>query len=169
MSKGGGNRGRGAAVKWLRDHAGYKGDGCLIWPFSRNGETGYGHFGYLGEMLYAHRFMCELVHGPAPEGKTYAAHHCGKGHEGCVHPEHIAWKTPYENALDRLTHGNNHKSGRKRNKLTPERAQQIRALKGRESQWKIARDFGVSQSTVSQIHRDVAWPVRSHQQLRHTT
>lgn len=149
--------GKGKAVAWLRANAGHEGDACLTFPFNRNNETGYGQFGFYGEMVYAHRFMCEMVKGPAPSPKHYAAHECGKGHEGCVNPRHIDWKTPYENAIDRLRHGNNMKAGRKRNVLTPERAAEILRQKGATPQWELAKQYGVSQSTVSQIHRGVAW------------
>ncbi len=56
-------RGEGAAAKFLHDNVLYAGDACLIWPFSRM-PTGYGSLGYLGKLHYAHRLMCELVHGP---------------------------------------------------------------------------------------------------------
>lgn len=34
-----GKRGEGEAVKWLRDHADYDGDECLIFPFYLNPDT----------------------------------------------------------------------------------------------------------------------------------
>lgn len=151
------NNGNGKAIRWLRAHAGHDGAACLTWPYSRNSENGYGSLGHEGKLVYAHRTMCEMVHGPAPSERHYAAHHCGNGHEGCVNPKHIAWKTPRENAMDRLLHGNNSKSGRKRDKLNEESARKILVLKGKKPQWHIAREFGVSQSTVSQIHRGIAW------------
>jgi hypothetical protein len=95
------NKGNGAAVKWLRDRATYNGDGCLIFPFSRNPQKGYGMFGNNGELLYAHRFMCELANGPPPTRKHQTLHSCGNGHGGCVHPQHLSWGTNSDNQRDR--------------------------------------------------------------------
>jgi hypothetical protein len=60
------NKGKGEAVKFLRDRVEYRGSMCLIWPFFCNPISGYGSFGYNGEHYYAHQFMCALVHGPRP-------------------------------------------------------------------------------------------------------
>src|SRR4051812_5100930 len=103
------NKGKGEAVAWLREHALYCGDDCLIWPFSR--ARGYGNFGYLGKNIYAHRFMCELIHGPAPTPDHHAAHSCGNGHKACVNPMHITWKTSSENMRDKELHGTTRPKG----------------------------------------------------------
>jgi hypothetical protein len=139
------NRGKGAAVAWLRAHAAHQGDECLTWPFSRIGK-GYGSFGYLRKQLYAHRFMCELVHGPAPSPQHQAAHSCGKGHEGCVNPRHLSWKTNSENQLDRSAHGN--REPKRRTILTVEQVTTIRALKGHKTQREIADMFGVKPGCI---------------------
>ena len=151
MTKPAYNRGKGKAVAWLRDHAAYDGDECLIWPFSRIPE-GYGMFGYLGELLYAHRFMCEIVHGPAPSKKHQAAHSCGNGHEGCVNQNHLSWKDKFGNAQDRVKHGNQSKAGRVRNILTLTDVSEILAFKGKVSQYLLAPIYGVSRETISAIH-----------------
>lgn len=145
-------RGEGRAIKFLQNNLAYQGDDCLIWPYCRNPGTGYGMLGHLGKMLYAHRFMCELAHGPAPSPKHYATHSCGMGHEGCVNPRHLKWDTPTGNAMDRLAHGNNNKPGRKRNKLTKTQVDEIRAWKGHISQYLLAPIYGVSRETISSIH-----------------
>lgn len=120
------NRGSGKTIQWIQDHLSYPHDDwCLIWPFSRT--RGYGQFGYLGKGYYAHRYMCELVHGAAPSPEHQAAHSCGNGVEGCVNPKHLSWKTQSENQLDCRQHGTQAKSydgisGR----LSAEQAHQIR-------------------------------------------
>jgi len=154
-----GKKGEGAGVKFLRDNVLYAGDSCLVWPLSRH-PTGYGTLGYLGKIHYAHRFMCELVHGPAPTPKHFASHHCGNGHKGCVHPRHLAWKTPSGNAIDRVKHGNNWPKGHrvKYSKLNKEKASEIRALKGFVTQYELATLYGVSRETVSHIHCGRMWP-----------
>lgn len=145
-------KGNGAAVNWLRDHVTYAGEGCLTWPFSRNPEKGYGMFGYNGRSLYAHRFMCELVHGPAPSRKHQASHLCGLGHEGCVHPHHLAWKTNAENQLDRRTHGTVRRDGMKM-KLTHSQVAEARRLKGIETQTSLAKRFGVRPGCIEYWQR----------------
>lgn len=141
-------RGEGEVAKWLRYHANYDAEWCLIFPFSRNDETGYGSFGHEGKQRYAHRFMCELVHGPAPADKPYCAHSCGRGHEGCVHPKHLSWKSISENLLDRRQHGTVRHGSRATPKLTEEQIAQIRALKGQKTQQQLADMFGVKRPAI---------------------
>jgi hypothetical protein len=141
-------RGKGAAVEWLRAHVGYKAKSCLAWPFSRH-PTGYGSLGVERKQHYAHRYMCELVHGPAPSDKHQAAHSCGNGHMGCVNPLHLSWKLIRDNLLDRRGHGtaiaNQH--GRFGG-LTTEQVAQIRALKGVKTQQELADMFGVKRPAI---------------------
>ena len=147
-------RGNGKAVAWLRAHVDYDGEGCLPWPFCLC--NGYGHFGHEGENHYAHRFMCTLVKGPPPTPFHEAAHSCGRGDQGCVHPQHLDWKTTSGNQLDRALHGTKN-SWAARGKLTPEEAAQIRALKGQKTQQEIAAMFGISRSQVSWVMTGKAW------------
>lgn len=151
------NKGNGKTIKWLRAHAGHEGDDCLIWPFSKS--NGYGMFGYLGELHYAHRFMCELAHGPSPEGYD-ASHSCGNGHKGCCNPRHVSWKSKSDNQYDRAHHGTKNTWG-PRGKLTPQIAEQIKALKGTAPQRVLAARFGVSRSNISNIQCGRQWPVET--------
>lgn len=140
-------------LKWLQTHASYSGDDCLTWPFYT--ANGYGMFGYRGKLTYAHRFMCELIHGPAPSRNHVASHSCGRGHLGCVNPRHLEWKTYSANQLDRARHGT--KNCGARGKLTPEAAAQIRALAGIKTQREMAEMFGVSRSQISWVVTGKAW------------
>lgn len=145
------NRGKGKAIAWLREHAAHTGDDCLIWPFYRL-PNGYGQLGYDGHVHYAHRFICALAHGSPPTQKHEAAHSCGKGHEGCVNPRHLSWKTISQNLLDCRKHGTQARSyDGKRGRLTPIQVHQIRALKGTTRQSDIATMFKVSEPTVRDI------------------
>lgn len=146
------NKGKGRVVQWLRDHASYSGGDCLVFPFARNRQKGYGAFGHNGETHYAHRFMCELVNGPAPEGRPQASHSCGNGHRGCVTPKHLSWKSNSGNQLDRRRHGTD--SARVlRRRLRPHEVEQVRALKGRKTQAEIALQFGVAVGCIEYWHR----------------
>lgn len=143
-------KGKGRAVEWIRHHANYDADFCLLFPFYRD-PNGYGQFGYLGKMHYAHRFMCELVHGSPPPGHE-AAHSCGNGHLGCANPKHLSWKTRSANRQDSTAHGmgvRNHTNNRR--KLTEEQLQQIHALKGKKTQVQIGEMFGISAQSVRSI------------------
>lgn len=149
--RGGPNKGKGKHRKWLLDRANYQGDECLIWPFYRL-PNGYAMFGCFGKMHYAHRYMCELVNG-APPPRYEAAHSCGNGHSGCVHPKHLSWKTKTANRRDSIGHGTSIRNTRgKRGILTPDQVITIRSLKGVETQDKIAARFGVSAPTIRAIY-----------------
>lgn len=79
----------------------YPGDECLFWPFARS-ANGYGSLHWHGREEGTHRLACMFAHGPAPEGRNYAAHSCGNGHLGCVNPRHLRWATQKENMLDKI-------------------------------------------------------------------
>lgn len=146
------NRGKGKARQWLINHAGHDEGRCLVFPFARNSKTGYGSFGYNGEQLYAHRYMCELVYGPQPTPEHEAGHSCGNGHGGCVNPQHLNWITKSENRLDALRHGRGIRGRLKgRPRLTPEQVAEIRGLKGQMTQEAIASKFNISEPRVRAI------------------
>lgn len=138
---------KSACMDWLRAHANYASDECLIWPFSRI-PKGYGQLGI--RRTYAHRFMCELVNGPPPTPKHQTRHDCGNGHLGCVNPRHLSWATNSQNQLDRRRHGTA-KVPRKR--LTAEQVEEIRRLKGIETQASIASRLGVKTACVEYWQR----------------
>lgn len=132
---------------WLREHVGYSGEDCLIWPFARNGH-GYANLG--GKP--AIKIMCELAHGPAPTPKHETAHSCGKGAEGCISPVHLRWATRKENHADKKIHGTNcDGESNWRAVLTEADVVAIRSLVGRKSQSQIALQFGVSRGCVAGV------------------
>lgn len=143
------NRGKGRGIQWIREHATYQGDDCLMWPM--NTTSGYGVFSHLGVHHYAHRYMCELANGPAPSPDHEASHSCGMGHQGCCNPRHLEWKTRAENQQDRRRHGTK-AVWACRGKLSWHEVQQILALKGKKTQIEIAEMFGVRRATISGIH-----------------
>jgi hypothetical protein len=152
-------RGGGQAVKWLVNMRSYAGHDCLIWPFSRL-KSGYGNFGVDGRQFYAHRFMCELTHGPAPSRKHVAAHSCGRGSDGCVNPTHLSWKTQLENERDKAIHGRNAWTRRngKRYKLTALEVAKIRSLEGKKTVTELEAMFGVTRSNIRKILQGKSWP-----------
>lgn len=146
------NKGKGAGFAFLRGHLADEDGPCLIWPLFRDPGTGYGKLGHLGEHLYAHREMCKLVNGPAPSPDHEASHSCGRGHDGCVHPKHLSWKTNAENQADRRRHGTaatNPFGGRTRR--SPEQTEEIRRAIGTDTVTALAARFNVSRRTIERI------------------
>lgn len=146
----------GELHQWLLDHVDHDSEGCLIWPFAR-GRDGRGRLtGSISPQ--AHRAMCILVHGEPPSPIHEAAHSCGKGHEGCVHPRHLRWATPSENAADKWIHGTEtHGEACPMAKLTEAQVMAIRSLQGTATQREIGERFGVDGETVGSIHRRETW------------
>jgi hypothetical protein len=135
-------------------------DECLIWPFHRM-NNGYAPIGIPGTRTKttASRVVCERLHGPAPTPQHQAAHNCGKGHLGCVNPNHIEWKTPAQNQADRIIHGTSNRGARQwMSKLEPPQVYEIRRLaKAKLPQAEIAARFGIEQPTVSRIVSRGTW------------
>lgn len=96
-------REHGKQVPWLLAHVGYKGDDCLIWPFAYH-RDGRGQITYERTTQQTHRVMCRLRHGEPPTPAHEAAHSCGRGHHGCVNPNHLRWATHIENLADQIAH-----------------------------------------------------------------
>lgn len=145
--------GTGKAYQWMVAHADYPHkDWCLVWPFYRD-RHGRGMMGHEGKRYWAHRFMCIMVHGEPSSPQLQAGHNCGKGHEGCVNPLHLKWKTPSENAVDRWEHNPQlvrHLNGTAR-MLVPSQAKAIASAKGFRTQAELAAQFGVSENVITNI------------------
>ncbi len=139
----------GAGLEWLLFHRGYPGEDCIVWPLARN-RQGYGTQAFNGRTQGAHRAMCILAHGEPPSSEHEAAHSCGRGHEGCVNPNHLSWKTPKENGADKVLHAE--LTGRTGHmKLTHAQCLEIIALRGTSPQSHVARRYGVSEATISRL------------------
>lgn len=127
--------------------------GCWIW-MGKCDKNGYGMFWFNGMDYRAHRAAYELYKGcPVPEGK-FALHRCDT--PACVNPYHLFAGTNSDNLRDMVAKGrsirgtmNNHC------KLTEQDVVKIRA--DNRSQSKIALDYGVWQTTISQIKNNKIW------------
>lgn len=146
------NKGKGKGAKFLFDNVSYKGDACLLWPYSTE-YNGYGNFGYMSQMHRSHKFMCELAHGPRPSSKHEAAHSCGNAL--CVNPGHISWKTRSENELDKRRHGtasggaaHSDGNGGSRTRLELWRIEDMRANKGKIPADVLAKRHGIKRGGV---------------------
>lgn len=151
-------KGKGEAHKWLLAHVDYQGDDCLKWPFGGDPKSGRGVLQHNGVRGWAHRWMCRLAHGEPPTPKHTAAHECGKGHEGCINPRHLIWKTQAENNADCARHGTSpkHFDG-SQGRLTSPQVEEIRGARGSRTMRELAATFDVSEGTINDI-----WRGRTH-------
>lgn len=134
---------------WIRDVAlTHQGGACLTWPFGTM-RDGYAGMGREGKALRAHRYICQHVRGEPPTPEHHAAHSCGKGHEACVSPHHLSWKTPSENFKEGAKHP--------RHKLTPEEVAEIRRTADIEKSWITAARFKVTDGTIRKIRAGKLW------------
>jgi hypothetical protein len=154
----GGKLSPGTLRKWVDEVAlGFKGDECLNWPFRPN-SAGYAVMQIDKKLIQVSRYICEVFYGPAPTPGHEAAHSCGKGHEGCVNPGHLSWKTSTENEADKRIHGTVVEGERHpKAKLTVEQVLAIRASKGTETQSMLSRQYGVSRMSIRRIWNHVSW------------
>lgn len=141
----------GAPMSWLDEHLNHSGLDCLKWPFGPNINIG-------GIYIVATRLMCALAHGAPPSDIHEAAHSCGKAHEGCINPNHLSWKTPKENAADKIIHGThdrgeNHVSSI----LTESDVREIRRLQGIVLQRVLADRYGVCSPHICAVQNENAW------------
>jgi hypothetical protein len=146
-------RDKGRGAEFLRANVAYAGDDCLTWILKGRDGKGYGQVAYGGKLRLAHRVMCILAHGEPPTPEHHAAHSCGKGHEACVNPRHLSWKTASENQADTVTHGTCKKKGGTRQKLTDEQVAEIRAWRGIRTQKALGELYCVRPETIGQIQR----------------
>lgn len=150
-------RGEGRANAFLVALKGHQGDECITWPFWRD-KYGRGKLQHEGRRYWAHRWMCEMEYGPPPTPAHKATHDCGKGHEGCVNPKHLSWKTQKENLADCWLHGTQgrHSLG-PGGKLKPDEVQAIRDLEATHTQEQLATMFNVAEGTINDIWRGRTW------------
>lgn len=135
----------------------YRGDDCLIWPFTRV-QFGYGRIHIDGVTHRVHRLACEKMHGTPPPNQAHVAHTCGNGHLGCVNPMHLRWATIAENNHDKIAHGRSSRGKRNPTAVLDEnKVREIRKLRGVMTQRAIADRYGVSNQTVSLILKGGVW------------
>lgn len=147
----------GEPLQWLRDHSKYNETDCLIWPFAKSLD-GYAQIHIDGKLHLAGRAMCRIAHGEPLNPTDEAAHSCGKGNMGCVSPAHLRWLTHSDNEADKVAHGTVTRGERHpRTSLTEIEVFLIRQARGRETTKAIASRFGISGSSVRDIHSGRTW------------
>jgi hypothetical protein len=114
---------------------------CWIWKLCKT-PTGYAKCADgAGSWRGGHQVYYERMYGAPPPG-TELDHLCSV--RACVNPEH----------LEAIPHVENIQRGRNA-KVTPEQVREIRA--SGESYTALARQYGLSASQISRIHRRKSW------------
>lgn len=131
-------------------------DECIPWPYGK-GANGYGTAGFLGEKTSAHRAVLILRTGVLPSLGMEAAHDpitCKE--RSCVNPAHLRWASRVDNILDKKVSGTE-LSGELncQAKLTERDVIMIREDK--RSERVVAKEYGVSKSTVGRVRRREMW------------
>jgi len=147
-----GRKGQGNGIAFILSHASYEGEDCVLWPYSTD-YNGYGQFGYNGELLRAHKFMCELVHGQPPSPELEASHSCGVA--ACINPKHLSWETHSDNEKLKRKHGTAGGGARRpdgnggnRTYLTAEQIADIRANRYIVPAKELAEKHGIKRGGV---------------------
>jgi hypothetical protein len=125
----------------------------------------YGNHGYAQVCLYVspgktksvntHAMVAAAFIGPLPEGMM-VCHNDGDGSNNRL--SNLRHDTPQGNSSDRLRHGTNLPGEQNpQAKLTDNEARAIRAIKGAAAYRDIARQFGVSFTTIQKIMSGGGW------------
>lgn len=133
-------------------------NGCWIWTAGKRpnskGVLYPRHHTQLGS-IGAHRFSYSIYIESIPKGMM-VCHKCDT--PLCVNPDHLFLGYHKDNMCDMVNKGRSYRGqGEFANssKLTNEQANQIRSMSGSQSD--IAKHFGISQATVSQIKRFITY------------
>jgi len=123
---------------------------CWLW-LGRTNEKGYGKFDINRLPVYVHRFVWELINGPIKEGLC-VCHTCDN--PSCCNPSHLFLGTQEDNIHDMMHKGRH--VGHK--KLTEDQVREIKTKLGEGQSCKaLAKEYKVSQSTISMINRGANW------------
>ncbi len=119
----------------------------------------YYQFSAMGKKILIHRAVAEAFMGPCPAGKE-VSHIDGNSHNNCLtNLEYVSHK---DNESMKILHGTS-AAGEKNGsaKLTTSNVNEIRIRfkrEGRGSGTRLAKEFGVCESTISNIVHGKRWP-----------
>ena len=127
--------------------------GCWEWSGGRN-DRNYGQVRFGGKMTRAHRLSYETYIGEIPSGMV-VRHICDN--PPCINPAHLETGTLADNNRDKAERGRATSGGRSWSaKLSESEVGQI-LRQGGGSTRELAREFGVSPTTIRNIRNGVAW------------
>lgn len=133
---------------------------CWIWIASTT-MHGYGKFFFNGRLRGAHivAYILTTSHEPPIETPSIL-HHCDGGAIGCVRPSHLYAGTQADNMADKGARGREIRGEqRAMAKLTYILADEIRVryAAGGLSHQKLAVEYGVTRTAISQILHRLTW------------
>jgi HNH endonuclease len=133
-------------------------DTCWLWT-GHISENGYGVVGIKGKEYKAHRVSYFIEHGRIDNDRL-VLHRCDV--RDCVNPAHLFLGTPKDNSQDAVRKKRNTKLYGERNgkaKLTRAAVLAIRRIckRGGVYQKTVAKQFGVSEATVSYVVSGGRW------------
>ena len=130
-----------------------KTESCWLWT-GATGHYGHGGVGINSKTHKTHRISWLLAGNTIPEGHVIR-HKCRS--KNCLNPEHLETGTRAENSADMLRDGTS-TQGEKHPcvKLTTEQVLEIRE-RATENQCRLAEEYRVTQSTISQIIQRRTW------------
>lgn len=146
---------------YFEDHVMETSDGCRIWPGAK--LNGYPRLNEGRDRRMVHILTCERWYGLRPQG-TQVAHSCGN--KGCWAGEHLRWATPQENCADRDAHGTTAMGeAHGMSTLTADQVTELRqryegggrARRGENTMTALAKEYGVTIATVSNIINRNTW------------
>ena len=133
-----------------------KTEGCWLWMAQKNAD-GYGHYGFNGGYMRAHRFALEESLGKSI-GNLIVMHTCDN--PACVRPSHLVVGTHADNMADKVRK-NRQASGEKNGAslLTELQVREMRSkYKPKIYTYKmLANEYGVSKDTVQKAVRGIYW------------
>ena len=138
-------------------------DECWLWIGGLK-SNGYGQISddprngeYVGRKRTAHRVAYEIAFGPIPGG-LHVLHRCDN--RACVNPGHLFLGTHQDNMADMLAKRRHaHGDRQPTRKLNQHQVRAIRWLASHDPgpQVELAREFGVSASSITHILTDKTW------------
>lgn len=133
---------------------------CWEWQ-GYTDANGYGRVGVVGYRYYTHRLSYLLAYGEIPNG-LHVCHACDNPR--CVNPDHLWLGTHLDNIADRTRKGRTVTNGPRGEahpfaKLTSPLVKELRTRYGAGgiSQSQLAREYRISQSTMTRALRGNTW------------
>lgn len=130
-------------------------DECWLWQAPSPGR--YGMFSINGNNYLPSRVSWALHFGPIPLHKC-VCHRCDV--PKCVNPRHLFLGTHTDNMADKMAKGRHHSTplrGERQNGARLKNADIAAIRADPRRQREIAADYGVNQSTISDIKRGETW------------
>lgn len=133
---------------------------CIVWIGTKN-KTGYEYIRLNGKWKRAHRVSYELAKGEINENLV-VMHSCDN--RACINPAHLSVGTQAENIAD-MHSKSRHKTLKgeqnPRAKLTESDVAKIKSQYkkgyGGYGMYRLAKDFGVSKTTISSLLKGKTW------------